>query len=463
MAQPRPRYRRQNQNKEERKGDCKNLEAAVGRDAAASRLSDMKGTECEKHCERVAQRPKRDHAVLRQERRILEGRFREGTKANPKRQSKRDLIREHLIERPNKFVIVTFPAPLFQPGKGGAAKEVNHGAENGPSCPGVNQEQWFIHRMHKVVILALEDAVPFDLVIPVEIFSRARTLGGESCYQVAVCGPTRSIKNPLLPLRVRHSSAHLLKADTIVIPGSELPAKPLPKRIREQLVRAYKKGARILSICSGAFHLAETGLLDGRSATTHWLCAAELQAKFPKIHVNPNVLYVDEGRVMTSAGVCAGIDLCLHVVRKDFGAAVATQSARLAVMPLERSGGQAQHIDQKSATQARGSMSPLLEWIEANLAKDLPLERIASQAGMSIRTLNRHFQKQTGTSPLKWILNARVRRARVLLETTQDSMEQIASSVGFGSSITMREHFRSFVHTNPSSYRESFQRRAKTD
>jgi transcriptional regulator GlxA family with amidase domain len=312
--------------------------------------------------------------------------------------------------------------------------------------------------MHTVAVLALQDVVPLDLIIPIEIFSRARTLNGKPCYRVTVCGPSKTLKGSLLSLGLHHSLASLPKADTIVIPGTE-PVKTLPKSVREQLIRAHKRGVRIISICSGAFHLAETGLLDGRTATTHWMGAEEMQNRFPAINVNPNVLYVDEGQIMTSAGACAGIDLCLHVVRKDFGAAVAAQSARLAVMPLERAGGQAQHIVHATPSKAQGSLSRILEWIESHLEQELSLETIAEKACMSIRTLNRQFQKQTGTTPLKWILAARIKRARALLETTQNSMDDIASSVGFGSSVTMREHFRNSVHTNPKAYRQSFQRR----
>ncbi len=317
--------------------------------------------------------------------------------------------------------------------------------------------------MHKVAILTLPDVVLLDLSIPVEIFSRARTLDGKPCYQVHVCGISKTTKSSALSSRLglstdrslAQSLAYLSKADTIVIPGTD-PVEPLPKQIRQLLVRAHQRGVRLISICSGAFHLAETGLLNGRAATTHWMATDELQKRYPEIKVNPNVLYVDEGSILTSAGVCAGIDLCLHVVRKDFGAAVAAQSARFAVMPLERSGGQAQHIVHAMPSKEHGSLTGLLDWMEANLDRNLSLEMIAKKAGMSIRTLNRQFKNQTGTSPIKWILKSRIRRARVLLETTEDSMEEVAASVGFGSSITMREHFRAIVHTSPRAYRESF-------
>lgn len=312
--------------------------------------------------------------------------------------------------------------------------------------------------MHKVVILALPNVVPLDLVIPLEIFSRARSIKGTLCYDVKICSQLKTVKNPYVSFKINHSLPILSRADTIVIPGTEL-TKPIPKLIREQLIKAHKKGTRIISICSGAFLLAETGLLNGLNATTHWLGTEELQKKFPEVNVNPNVLYTDEGNIMTSAGACAGIDLCLHVIRKDFGAAVAAHSARIAVMPLERSGGQAQHINHDSSPNEPGSLSKVLDWIEANLERNLSLEKVAKKAGMSVRTLNRQFIKQTGTSPLKWILKARIRRARTLLETTQYSMTDIAEAVGFNSAITMREHFRTLVHTNPKSYRESFQQK----
>ena len=268
--------------------------------------------------------------------------------------------------------------------------------------------------MHKVAILALQNVVLLDLSIPVEIFSRARANDGMPCYLVKICGPSKIMKESSLSLRLNHSLASLSWADTIVIPGTNT-IHPLSKIVRKQLVSAHKRGARIISLCSGAFYLAETGLLDGLSATTHWVAAEQMKAKFPKINVDPNVLYVDEGKVMTSAGACAGIDLCLHIVRKDFGAAVAAHSARIAVMPLERSGGQAQHIVHAVPSKAQGSLSHVLDWIEENLERDLSLKTIAKKACMSVRTLNRQFQSQTGTSPLKWLLSSRIRRAKSIV------------------------------------------------
>jgi transcriptional regulator GlxA family with amidase domain len=219
----------------------------------------------------------------------------------------------------------------------------------------------------------------------------------------------------------------------------------------------------VASICSGAFLLAATGLLDGRRATTHWLGTGELARRYPRVHVDPDVLYVDEGQVLTSAGAAAAFDLCLHLVRLDYGSAVAVDAARASVMPLERDGGQAQFITHAAPAPDGSSLAPLLVWLEENLSKALSLDRIARRAAMSIRSLNRRFREQTGTTPLQWLLRARVRRAQSLLETTTDSIEHIATTVGFGSVTALRAHFRRGVATSPQAYRRAFRNRSATD
>jgi transcriptional regulator GlxA family with amidase domain len=212
----------------------------------------------------------------------------------------------------------------------------------------------------------------------------------------------------------------------------------------------------VASICSGAFVLAATGALDGLRATTHWRVAAELARRHPEIEVDAGVLYVDNGRVLTSAGAAAGLDLCLHLVRRDLGAEVAANVARDAVMPLERAGGQAQFIVHEPPTGDDSSLAPLLAWLEQNLRKELPLPAIARRAAMSTRTLSRRFREQVGTTPALWVTRARIRRAQRLLETTALSVEQVAAEVGFGSPAVLREHFGRIVGTNPLAYRRSF-------
>ena len=312
--------------------------------------------------------------------------------------------------------------------------------------------------MHKVAILVLDEVIALDMTIPLEVFTRARDRKGRPCYDVVVCGPTGKVSATGLTLLVKNSLKCLSKADTIVVPGTAHPFAPISPSVHSALLKAHARGARLVSICGGAFILAEAGLLDGLKATTHWLGTDELKARYPLVDVDPNVLYVDSGQILTSAGVCAGMDLCLHIVRKDFGAAVAAESARLAVMPLERAGGQAQFISHEVPNPQEGTLQPVLEWIESNLHRDLSIESIAKKAAMSVRTLNRQFHKQVGSSPLKWLQHARLRRARVLLETTAKSLDSVAEASGFGSAITMREQFRNQMQTSPKAYRDSYRR-----
>jgi transcriptional regulator GlxA family with amidase domain len=213
----------------------------------------------------------------------------------------------------------------------------------------------------------------------------------------------------------------------------------------------------VASICSGAFVLARTGALNGLSATTHWMAARELARQYPDIDVNPDVLYVDNGRILTSAGAAAGLDLCLHMIRCDLGAEIAALTARLVVMPLERAGGQAQFIVyQPPAPDDSAAMGPLLVWIEKNLHKELSLAAIARQAAMSTRTLSRRFLERVGATPAQWVATARVRRAQQLLETTGLSVEEVAAHSGFKSASVLREHFGGSVGTTPLAYRRSF-------
>jgi len=256
-------------------------------------------------------------------------------------------------------------------------------------------------------------------------------------------------------MRVQWDLSHLAGADTVIVPGVSNPAMPISDEVIDSLQAAAARGARIVSICTGAFVLAASGLLDGLRATTHWLAAQELASRYPAVTVDPNVLFVDNGQVLTSAGASAGIDLCLYLVRRDYGAAVAADAARLAVMPLERDGGQAQFIIHEPPASA-AALQPVLHWLEQHLHQSLSLQDIARQAGMSTRTLSRRFLEQTGTTPLQWVTTARVRRAQQLLETTTLSIEQIATAVGFGSATTLRSRFSRLVGNNPQRYRSAF-------
>jgi transcriptional regulator GlxA family with amidase domain len=310
--------------------------------------------------------------------------------------------------------------------------------------------------MHTVAILALDHVIPFDLATPLEVFTRTRLPDGRTPYRVHVCGATPTVDADAFTLTPPRGLDLLAEADTIILPGrSESP--PVPADVLDALRRAAAAGTRIATICTGAFILAETGLLDGLRATTHWMATDELAARHPGLTVDPDVLYVDNGQFLTSAGAAAGLDLCLHMIRSDHGSAVAADAARLSVMALEREGGQAQFIVHDVPPTPRGSeLEPVLRWLEESCARELTLEEIAAHAGMSVRTLNRRFREQTGTTPLQWLLRARIRRAQHLLEATGHSVDRIATQVGFGSPTAFRDRFRRVVGTTPQSYRNSF-------
>ncbi|GAA1593928.1 GlxA family transcriptional regulator [Actinoplanes couchii] len=312
--------------------------------------------------------------------------------------------------------------------------------------------------MHVVAVLALDQVIPFDLATPVEVFSRVRLADGTPPYEVRICAGTDEVDAGVFTLRAPWGLDTLGQADTIILPGCADVDVPVPAEVVDLLKEAAARGARIASICAGAFILAETGLLDGLRATTHWIGAAALAARYPRIDVDPNVLYVDNGQFLTSAGAAAGLDLCLHLIRRDHGSAVAADAARLSVMPLEREGGQAQFIVPEQPPTPRGAgLEPLLRWMQENTTTDLTLADLAAQGGMSIRTLNRRFREQTGTTPLQWLLRARIRRAQHLLEATDQPVESISGQVGFGSPTAFRERFRRVVGTSPHAYRSTFQ------
>ena len=309
---------------------------------------------------------------------------------------------------------------------------------------------------HLVAVVAFDGVVLGDLATPCEVFGRARDSKGPPPYDVRVCSAAREVKSTHLALRVPWRLSCLRRADTVIVPGIDDLDRPFPEPLLRAIRRAAERGARVASICSGAFLLAATGILDGRRATTHWRSAAELARRHPAIDVDPDVLYVDNGNLLTSAGAVAGHDLCLHLVRRDLGAEVAAQVARMAVMPLERAGGQAQFIVHEPPTSDGASIGPLLAWLERNLGRDLSLPVIARQAAMSTRTLSRRFREQAGTTPALWVTGARVRRAQRLLETTDLSVERVAAEAGFGSSAVLRERFGRIVGTNPQAYRRTF-------
>jgi transcriptional regulator GlxA family with amidase domain len=311
--------------------------------------------------------------------------------------------------------------------------------------------------MHHVAIVALDGVVPFDLATPCEVFGTVRLPDGKPGYRVRVCGVSSEADAGVFRLHTRYGLSELARADTVVLPGVYDVCAPVPAALIRAVRAAAARGARVASICSGAFLLAATGLLEGRRATTHWLAARELARRYPQIRVDPEVLFVDEGQVLTSAGAAAAFDLCLHLVRRDYGATVAAAAARISVMPLERDGGQSQFIVHAPPAADNASLARVLDWVTQNVHEAIGVDDIARRAAMSVRSLNRRFKEQVGTTPLRWLLKARVRRAQVLLETTSHSVERIATEVGFGSVTALREHFRRIVRTSPQAYRRAFQ------
>jgi transcriptional regulator GlxA family with amidase domain len=310
---------------------------------------------------------------------------------------------------------------------------------------------------HIVAVVAFDGVVLSDLATPCDVFGRVRDSKGRRRYDVRVCALHRQIRSEHLSMDVRWGLSILRRAGTIIVPGIDPIDRPVPERLIRALQRSVVRGGRVASICSGAFVLAQTGMLNGLKATTHWLAAAELARRYPDIDVNPHVLYVDNGRILTSAGAAAGLDLCLHLVRRDLGAEIAAHTARMAVMPLERAGGQAQLIvHEPPSIHDNTAIGPLLLWIDQNLKKELSLPRIARQASMSTRTLSRRFLERVGATPAQWINRARIRRAQQLLETTGLSIEEVAAESGFRSASVLRQHFGEIVGTTPLAYRRNF-------
>lgn len=312
----------------------------------------------------------------------------------------------------------------------------------------------------KVVVIAFDRLTVFEFGIAIEVFGLPRP-DLDPWYSFSVCaiepGPIRTLGG--LTIEAEKGIKALDSAGTIVVPGWRDVNERPPEALLRALCRANQRGARILSLCSGAFVLAEAGLLDGRRATTHWRYAQKLASSFPSIDVDPHVLYVDDGDILTAAGSAAGIDLCLHLVRRDFGADVANQVARRLVVPPHRDGGQAQFIDRPVTESNVTGLARLLEWLTDHLGEEHTVSTMAELANMSERTFARRFKDQTGTTPSKWLANARVQRAQQLLETTDLGVDQLAFDCGFGSAQLLRFHFQRIVGTTPTAYRNSFCRR----
>ncbi len=310
---------------------------------------------------------------------------------------------------------------------------------------------------HRVVALCLEGLVAFDLTAPAQAFGVAARPGGEPLYEFSTCSVDGAEVRTTSGFGVSPAAglAALRRADTVVVPAYANLFEPPPEEALAALRAAARRGARVLSVCTGAFALAHAGLLDGRRAATHWAWAGELARRFPAVAVDPDALYVDEGEVMTSAGLSAGIDLCLHVVRVDFGAAAGERVARQMVAAPHREGGQAQFA-KPALAEAGGSLEPTRRWAAERLEQPLDVAALAGHANLSPRTFARRFRAETGTTPLQWLLSRRVLEARRLLEESDLPIEAVAWRCGFGNATSLRDHFRRATATTPTAYRRAF-------
>ncbi|MER5432677.1 helix-turn-helix domain-containing protein [Streptomyces sp. NPDC002588] len=316
---------------------------------------------------------------------------------------------------------------------------------------------------HRVVVLALDGLLPFELGIPHRIFGRPKDAAGRHLYEVVTCsirppGPVRTDAD--FTITVEHGPEVLATADTVIVPASyELGPVFEEGVLTPDLAAALahiRPGTRLASICTGVYVLAAAGRLDGRPATTHWAEAEHLQQLFPQIDVDPDVLFIDDGDILTSAGVAAGIDLCLHMVRRDHGTAVANEVARRTVVPPHRDGGQAQYIERPVPDPQQSGTTAARAWALGRLHKPIQLRDMAAQEAMSVRTFTRRFREETGVSPGHWLTQQRVERARHLLESTGLSIDQIARDAGFGTAQSMRQHLQTALGVTPTAYRRTF-------
>lgn len=315
----------------------------------------------------------------------------------------------------------------------------------------------YFHAMHRVAALVRPPQSAFELGFTAQVFGIERA-GLPGRYAFRVCtespGPVATLAG--YDMLVSEGLDALDEADTVVVPGWLPAVRPPSPAVVHALTRAHARGARVVSICSGAFALAHAGLLDGRTATTHWALADELAATFPRVEVDPDVLYVDHGDVATSAGAGAGIDLCMHLLRTDQGARYAAHVARTMVMPPHREGGQLQYSAPPHPVQIDGTLAPLLDWIAGRLGEPVTVEGMAAHAGVSTRTLARRFAEQLGTSPGQWLLTRRITAARDLLESSDLPLDAIARRVGLSSATNLRRRFLNTLGTTPGAYRRTF-------
>jgi AraC family transcriptional regulator, transcriptional activator FtrA len=307
------------------------------------------------------------------------------------------------------------------------------------------------------VAVALTDGTPlFEIAPPCAIFGGPRPDLCDTWYDLRVCAPAGARVGGWFRADTPYGLEDLVTADTVVVPACHDAALHPPADLVDAVRAAHERGARIASICTGAFVLAAAGILDGRRATTHWMHAPTLAGRYPDVTVDPDVLYVDEGQVLTSAGKAAGIDLCLHMVRTDHGSAVANALARRLVVAPHRAGGQAQFIDTPVPAEREDGLGELLAWALSHLDRPISVADLADHAHVSPRHLGRRFLAATGTTPLQWLLNQRVQRAQELLEHTDEPIDHVAAEVGLGTAATLRRHFQRIVGVPPTTYRRTF-------
>ncbi|NGO45519.1 GlxA family transcriptional regulator [Streptomyces ureilyticus] len=316
---------------------------------------------------------------------------------------------------------------------------------------------------HRVAVLVRDGVLPMELGLAHQLFGNATSHSGRPLYTLLTCAVTPGMirTDADFPIYAPHGPEALATADTVIVPSSHeedeyLKPGGLSAELAEVLDRA--RGARIASICTGAFVLAAAGLLDGLRATTHWMSTDLFARTFPAVSVDPDVLYVDEDRVLTSAGEAAGIDLCLHMIRRDHGAAIAANVARRTVVPPHREGGQAQYIQRPvpDGQLTDSTTAASRAWALARLADPLTLRKLAARDAMSVRTYSRRFREETGLTPMQWLTQRRVDRARELLEQTDHTVDRIAAEAGFGTAASLRQHFHAALGVSPGAYRATF-------
>jgi len=315
--------------------------------------------------------------------------------------------------------------------------------------------------MHRVVVLALDGVMAFDLGVPTQFFHGARDGADWRFYDVRVVtpdgGPVASSAG--FTITPGYGPEELETAETVVVPGISIASPHLAPTLAPVVAKALARvrpGARVMSICTGAFVLAAAGLLDGRPATTHWAYAERFREYFPDVDLNPDVLFVDDGDVLTSAGVSAGIDLVLHVIRRDHGSEVANRAARRGVVAPWRDGGQSQYIERPVPASVDTSTAATRDWVRGRLHEEVDLAAMARHARMSVRTFTRRFREEAGMSPGRWIVRQRVEHARRLLETTDLPIDKVAEAAGFGTATSLRQHLHAEIGVAPSAYRRTF-------